>query len=714
MDINYQLLDGCGIISINSNILSCEPRSKIIKHLKEAQLDKSVKRVLIIGNKEQYSSAHTLSYYASKDAYKNLTVAELAKAIEEIDKPVIAAIYSHAISAELEISLSCHYRIANKNAKFGFPEVKYGLIPTGGGTQRLPRLIGIKNAFSLLQSGKIVPTAVALKYNLIDDVSYDVLNYNDFIQYAIDFATTINENDVKTRRNKLETIMSTDDFDFIKKSDDLISKSIFDAVLNTTKMSIYEGNKVEERIFDLLYRSPHFKSILYVVKAQDNLKKWNIRNSEINHSVTPNDIKLGGVVGLGTMGRGIAISFLSAGIPIIVLEQNPMALKNGIKYMHNMLQETLDRSIITQRQADRMKSMITGTSDYSDFKNCDFVIEAVFEDIEVKKEVFYKLDKFCKPGAILASNTSALNIDEIAGFTKRPNKVMGTHFFAPAHIMKLLENVYGSKSDAKTIATGMHLGNRMKKVTVLVGNCMGFVGNRMYLNYMMECDFMLEEGLFPREVDAALENYGLTFGRYRVADLSGCDILYLVHKNLGFIKNDESFVPPIRYSNFTNLLYKHRRYGQKVGAGWYDYTKEKPTEPLNSNFMHNLIRDERHKKGLIARSIPPEEVVERALYPLINEGFKILEDGIASSPFDIDLVWLYGYSWPKHTGGPMHYAFTVGLKKILKRIEYYHKTFGSKSPHWIPSEMLVYLASLNEIPALDCWVDVWHQRRSKL
>nr|XP_018671351.1 peroxisomal bifunctional enzyme-like isoform X2 [Ciona intestinalis] len=446
----------------------------------------------------------------------------------------------------------------------------------------------------------------------------------------------------------------------------------------------------------------------YADLSEQKLRNWSLPSTTANGNVSPMMVRKTAVLGLGTMGK-----------IVYVFEMNKTSLDSGVNALYDILHRLVQRKLMTQQNMQQLKAAIIPSHNYNDLHDVDLVIEAVFEDKQLKKTIFKKLDEVCKPSAILATNTSSLNIDEIASVTKRPDKVIGMHFFAPAHLMRLLENVRGSNSSPQTIVTAMDLGKQMNKVTVLVGNCKGFVGNRMYFYYIIESDFLLEEGAYPHEVDKALTDYGFTMGRYQVGDLSGNDVHYRVREMQGMLQKQQPTSAPERYRNgvrycpLADMLVEAGRHGQKTdGKGWYQYIAGSRMPRIDPQVI-KMIDDHRTKHNIKPRKISEKEIIERLLYPMINEGFKILEDGIADNPWDIDMVWLHGYAWPRNTGGPMFYANTVGLPQVLKVIEERWKLAGASEPHWKPSKMLTWLIKHHGNPDINDWIKLYKERNAR-
>lgn len=718
---SYAQQNGVDIISLDNppqNLLSLRTRKFIYEYVKKASSSSS-SAVILCGKGVGLSAGVDIGEFGKTGHRDFPTLLDLTSAIEDCCKPVIAAIHGYAFSGGLELALACHYRIAKSNAKFGFPsEVLIGLIPAAGGTQRFPRLAGVTNAMEWTSGGKLYTANASAKIGLLDRV---VPPNADIVSEAIQFSKTLANINLANRRVSLMKIpnLNTEDAEEIagnfvrllhKKSRGAFAPlACIEAVRYAAKSTFEQGMKKELELARMLLDSGQSRASIYAFLAEREGEKWTVPGTNKNSwSFSGMPVKLGAVIGLGTMGRGIAVNLLRARIPVIVLEMNEKSLEQGFKDLNSVLDDMVRWNHITSENRLEMKSSITATMDYSKLSNVDIVIEAVFEDLLLKKTIFQRLDKVCKPSAILATNTSALDIDVIAAVTQRPDKVMGMHFFAPANLMRLLENIPGAKTSGETIATCMEMGKKMRKVTVLVGNCHGFVGNRMYIHYMNESDYLLEEGAYPETVDKALTDYGFVMGRYLAGDISGNDVYYRVRHSSGLTMQQNPGKDPrnrngIRYCPLADYLYEKGRYGTKRGAGWYDFGTNK--RPVPSPEITKMIESYRSHLDIVPKRIDSQEILERMLYPLINEGFKILEEGFASSPMDIDMVWIHGYAWPKHTGGPMYYSSTVGLPKLLERIRYFHSKFGQACPHWIPSKMLIGLAEEYGNPPIEKWME---------
>ncbi len=602
---------------------------------------------------------------------------EVQAAMEDSPIPVIAAIHGTALGGGLETALAAHYRVAVASAKVGLPEVNLGLLPGGGGTQRLPRLTGVPTALEMMTSGRHVPAAEALQLGVVDEV----VDQGELRDAAVAFAARAVTDGlplVKVRDRSDQLADAKDDpqlfADFRasiarKTRGFLAPEYIVQCVEAAANLPFDEGIKVEGKLFMELVTGPQSAAQRYAFFAERAANKI----PDIAKDTPVIDVQKCGVLGAGTMGGGIAMNFANVGIPVTIVERDQDALDRGLGVVRKNYQRS--RSMTPEMVEQRM-ALITGSTDKADFADCDIVIEAVFEDMALKQSIFRELDEICKPGAILASNTSALDINEIASVTSRPESVIGMHFFSPANVMKLLENVRGEKSSDTVVASTMAIGKQIKKVPVMVGVCRGFVGNRMLFMRGAESERMILEGATPAQVDRVLYDFGFPMGPFAMSDLAGLDIGW---------KEETSSSSTIR-----EVLCENGRRGQKNGRGYYTYDPETRASTPDPE-VEQLIKDFAIGKGIEQREVTDQEVLERLLYPMVNEGAKILDEGIAIRGSDIDVVWVNGYGWPLYRGGPMYWADQVGLAEIVEKIEHYAETLGGN--HWNLSPLLERLAA---------------------
>jgi 3-hydroxyacyl-CoA dehydrogenase len=672
-----------GLITVNNppvNALSQAVRAGIKVGIEKGIADSDVAAMIIICEGRTFIAGADIREFGKPPLAPFLP--DVCQFIEDSPKPVIAAIHGTALGGGLEVPLSCHFRIALASAKVGLPEVKLGLLPGAGGTQRLPRVAGVQAALEMITSGTPVAAVKAKAMGILDEVTD-----GDLKTAALAFAKKIIDQKLPIRKvssltAKVDSPSVFEDFaqSIARKSRGFIAPfKCIEAVKVATQLPFAEGMKRERAIFLELQASDQSKAQRHVFFAEREV----VRIPGLPDNQPTREIKSVGVLGAGTMGGGIAMCFVNAGIPVVLLEVKQEFLDKGLAVIKKNYANTVAKGKLKQDVMDKRLSLIKPTLSYDDLKNVDLVIEAVFEDMAVKKEVFGKLEAVCKPGAILASNTSYLNIDDIAATTKRPQDVMGMHFFSPANVMRLLENVRGAKTSPEVYATAMKVGKTIGKVPVLVGVCDGFVGNRMLAKRTRECGFMLEEGALPWQIDKVIYNFGFPMGPYAMGDMAGLDVGWRNRK-----AKFDSLTPREKTCNILDKICEMGRFGQKTGSGFYKYDEKRHATP--DPLIEEIIINHSKEVGITRRVISDQEIIERAIYSMINEGAKILEEGIAARPLDIDVVWLYGYGFPIYLGGPMFYADTVGLKKIYDAILKYKDMVGAE--YWTPSPLLERLA----------------------
>jgi 3-hydroxyacyl-CoA dehydrogenase len=607
---------------------------------------------------------------------------DVVQYIEDSPKPMIAAIHGTALGGGLEVALSCHFRLAAPNAKVGLPEVKLGILPGAGGTQRLPRLAGARQALDMIVNGSHIPAREALAAGVIDEIVE-----GDLKGAAIAFAERVVAEQrpirrVSTLAVKVDTPNLFEEYakGIARKQRGFLAPfHCIKAVQAAAELPFAAGIQRERELSLELHASSQAKAQQHTFFAEREASKI----PGLAADIVPRDIKSVGVLGAGTMGGGIAMCFANAGIPVALLETSQENLDRGMNTIRKNYANTVAKGGLKQEEMDRRLGFITPTLSYDALKNADMVIEAVFEEMGVKREVFTKLDAVCKQGAVLASNTSYLNINEIAAVTKRPQDVIGMHFFSPANVMKLLENVRGDKTSPEVCATAMKIGKTIGKVPVLVGVCDGFVGNRMLAKRTREAYFMLEEGASPQQIDKVLYDFGFPMGPFAMSDLAGLDVGWRNRK----AKLDK-LTPREQACNILDKVCELGRYGQKTGAGFYQYDEKRTATP--DPVIEELIVGHSKERGLSRRAISDQEILERCLYAMINEGAKILEEGIAARPLDIDVIWIYGYGFPVYCGGPMFYADQIGLGKVYEAILKYQEQVGAE--YWKPAPLLEKLA----------------------
>ncbi len=677
-----------GVITINNppvNALSPGVPEGIFESIEKLLTDKELKAAVLIGGGSTFIAGADIKELEKMAAGKprGAGLLPLLLKIEDCRKPVVAAIHGTALGGGMETAMACHYRVATRSAKVGQPEVKLGIIPGAAGTQRLPRLAGVAKAVEMCSEGNPIAAQEAFELEIIDK-----LIDGDLLTGAIAFAQEMATKPIpktRERNNKLGTPeQNAPSFTAArenarKKQRGLMAPlAAIDAVEAATKLPFEEGCQAEQRLFAECLSSSQAKALMHVFFAEREVAK--LPDVPKDTPVIP--IKTAGVVGAGTMGGGISMVLANAGIPVLVKEADQAALDRGMANIQKNYANSVKRGRFTQQFVDERLKLIQPTLSLDGFAGVDLVIEAVFEGMALKKEVFGQLEKTCKPGAVLASNTSTLSIDEIASATHRPQFVIGTHFFSPANVMRLLEIVRGKATSKEVIATCMQLSKKLGKVGVLVGNCRGFVGNRMFHPYVRESVFLLEEGATVQDVDSALYDFGMAMGPLAVGDLAGLDVGWRIRKEYRHLEK-----PGIRQPFAGDRLCEMGRFGQKTGAGWYKYGENRRAIPDPE--VTALIRKWAAEAKIPQRQMGREEIVDRCLYALVNEGARILQEGYALRAGDIDIIYINGYGFPAHRGGPMWYADTVGLKNVYSRVLEFHKQHGEL---WEPAPLLKQMA----------------------
>ena len=687
MSAEYQVNGAVAVITLANppvNGLGLATRTAAVAGIRQALADETVKAIVITGAGKAFSGGADIKEFNSPKALTEPTLHTLINVVEQSTKPVVAAIHSVCMGGGLELALGCNYRVAAPGAQMALPEVKLGILPGAGGTQRLPRVLGLEMALNMSVSGTPVASEKLAGTALFDDV---IAPGADLLAAAVAFATKVA--DVrplpKVRERKVDYPNHEAFLQFSRNTVKAMSGPFpaplkcVDAVAAAVTMKFDDGLKYERELFMQLVQSPESKALRHAFFAERVASKV----PDVPADTPVRTIASAAIVGAGTMGGGIAMNFANAGIPVMLLETKQEALDKGLATIRKNYENTVKKGKLTQEKAEQRIALVSGTLAYADIAQADIVIEAVFEELGVKEAVFKQLDAVMKPGAILASNTSTLDLDKIAAFTNRPQDVVGTHFFSPANVMKLLEIVRGAKTGKDVLATALALSKKLKKTGVVSGVCDGFIGNRMIEQYSRQAGFLLEEGCLPEQVDKAVEKFGFAMGPFRMGDLAGNDIGWAIRKRRYVEK------PDVTYSKTADLLCELGRYGQKTGAGWYDYKpgdrKAYPSEQVNAMIVQHSA-----DIGVARRKISDQEIVERLVYALVNEGARILEEGIALRASDIDMVYLTGYGFPLFRGGPMFYADTVGLPNVLDTIAGYAN--GRHGEAWTPAPLLVKLA----------------------
>ena len=668
------------VLTVNNppvNALSQHVRQGLDEGLKQAIADAAVSAIVIACAGRTFIAGADITEFGKPPASPSLHV--VLELIENSAKPVIAAIHGTALGGGLEVTLACHYRVGVKDARFGLPEVKLGLLPGAGGTQRLPRVVGVEKALSMMVSGDPIRADEALKHGLLDEIVE-----GDLTSAGVAFAEK-----VLNERRALKKIRDLDEkvaavrgkpeiFAAFRKSVARQTRgfrapeNIVKAVEAAVSLPFEQGIKRERELFGELLNSPESKAQRYFFFAEREAAKI----PDVPADTPVKDVKKAAVIGAGTMGGGIAMNFANVGIPVTVVEVKQDVLDRGLGVVRKNYENTASKGRMTMQDVDKRMRLLTGTTDFGAVKDADIIIEAVFEEMPIKKEVFAKLDAVAKPDAVLATNTSTLDVNEIASATRRPESVIGMHFFSPANVMRLLENVRGAKSSKTTIATAMAVGRRINKVPVLVGVCYGFVGNRMLHQRGIQAERLILEGALPHQVDKVLYDFGFPMGPFAMSDLAGLDVGWRIRKGRG-----------VR-SEVADRICELGRFGQKTGAGYYKYDDKRTPSPDSE--VEKIIVDVATEMGITRRHIDDEEILQRLLYPMVNEGAKILEEKIAIRASDIDVIWVYGYGWPVYRGGPMFWADQLGLKNLRDKMNEFKKQSGDA--FWTPAPLLSRVA----------------------
>ena len=687
--VTFERHDDVALLRLSNppvNGLSFAMRAALGARVGEALADDAVAAIVIAGADRMFCGGADIREFSAPPPPGAASLPAVLDEIEASPKPVVAAIHGVAAGGGMEVALACHVRLAAPGTRLGLPEVTLGILPGAGGTQRMPRLIGVEQALDVIVGGKLHPVDQALALGFVDERVE-----GDLVETAIARARQLAADGSPLRRaselkEHLEAARGRPEiFDDFRKKMAKRARGFdapyacVDCVETTLTMPYAAALKNERAVFNRLRESDQSAAQRHAFFAEREVAKI----PDVPKDIPVRQIAAVGVVGCGTMGGGIAMSIANAGLPVSILESSREALDRGMAIIRKNYAATVAKGRLSQAEMDARLARIAPTVDDADLGAADVVIEAVFEELTLKKEVFARLDRVCKPDAILATNTSTLDVDEIAAATSRPEQVIGTHFFSPANVMKLMENVRGARTSPETIATVMKLSKKLGKVGVLVGVCDGFVGNRMLYAYRRQADFLLEEGALPAQVDKVVYDFGLPMGPYQMADLAGLDVSWRVRKAQAPTRPAH-----LRYSPIADRICEMGRYGQKTGAGWYRY-EEGSRVPIPDPAIHALIAGVSAELGITRRTIGDEEIVPRCLYPLVNEGAKILEEGLAQRASDIDVIWMHGYGFPRYRGGPMFWADLVGLRTIYDTMSRLYDEHGE----WLePAPLLKRLA----------------------
>ncbi|MCG9916691.1 MAG: 3-hydroxyacyl-CoA dehydrogenase NAD-binding domain-containing protein [Phenylobacterium sp.] len=673
-------LDGdVAVITLNSppvNALSAAVRQGLFDAFTQANADAAAKAIVLICDGRTFIAGADITEFGG--AMAGASLPQVQDAIEGSTKPVIAAIHGTALGGGLEVALCAHYRVAVPSARLGLPEVNLGLLPGAGGTQRLPRVVGVETALAMMTSGRHVPAKEAKGLGLVDELVEEGQQREAALAYARKVVAEGRPlTKIRDQNEKLEAAKGKPEiFAAFRKANARKFRGFLAPEYNircieaAVNMPFNEGLEFERKLFLELMSGSQSAAQRYAFFAERQAQK--IPDVADDTPVLP--VNKVGIIGAGTMGGGIAMNFANVGIPVVLIEVKQDALDRGLATIRKNYERTASRGGITLEQVEERCALITGSLEMEALAEVDLVIEAVFERMDIKKDIFTKLDAICKPGAILSTNTSGLDIDEIASVTKRPESVIGLHFFSPANVMKLLEIVRADHTSKEVIATSMKLAKKIGKVAVLVGVCPGFVGNRILGQRQREAQKLVMEGAMPWDIDRVLYDFGFPMGPFAMSDLAGLDIGWVKERSKG--------------ESIRDVLCELDRRGQKTGAGYYDYDESRNAVP--SPVTEQVIKDFIVKTGANPRDVTDEEILERCIYPMINEGAKILEEGKAIRPSDIDVVWQNGYGWPVYRGGPMWYGDHVGLPKVLAKMQEFHATMGDQ---FKPSALLEKLVA---------------------
>jgi 3-hydroxyacyl-CoA dehydrogenase len=691
MSASYQVHGSVAVITLDNppvNGLGFETRRGIAEGLERAHADAAVRAIVLTGAGKAFSGGADIKEFGSPKAIAEPNLLSLIRLFDDAGKPTVAAINGTCMGGGLELALGCHYRVAAPKVAVALPEVKLGLVPGAGGTQRLPRVLGVETALNMIVRGDPVTSDVLAA--LPGQKLFDRIVEGDFLAGALAFAGEVAGARPLKRVRDLKLVHPNPDayFQFARNTVKAMARHFpapakcVDCIEQATKASFEDGLRFERETFMALMATPESRALRHAFFAERAASKI----ADVPEDTPQRTIKKVAVIGAGTMGGGISMNFLNAGIPVTILEMKQEALDRGVATIRKNYESQVKRGKLKADQYEGRMALLTTTLAYDQIKDTDLVIEAVFEEMGVKEKVFKTLDEVMKPGAILASNTSTLNVDRIAAFTKRPQDVVGMHFFSPANVMKLLEVVRGAKTGKDVLATVMAIAKKIRKTAVVSGVCDGFIGNRMIEQYVRQAGFLLEEGCTPTQVDRAIEKFGFAMGPFRMGDLAGNDIGWAIRKRRYVEK------PNLRYSKTADVLCEMGRFGQKTGAGWYDYAPGK-RDPIPSRQVEEMIAKHRTELGITPRRIDDDEIVHRLVYSLVNEGAKILDEGIAGKASDIDMVYLTGYGFPLHRGGPMCYADQRGLYNVVQAMKKFAANPHDDAAFWQPAPLLAKRAA---------------------
>lgn len=694
MSADYAVHGDVAVITLNNppvNGLGLATRQAFMQGLEKALAEDAVKAVVVTGAGKAFSGGADIKEFGSPKAIQEPHLVNLINALDNASKPVVAALHTVVMGGGLELALGCHYRVAAPGCDVALPEVILGLIPGAGGTQRLPRVLGVEAALNMIVSGEPIKSemiAMLPGQKLFDLMASSAATLMDeaiaFAQSVVGTSPLPRVRDLPCKHPNADAFFkfSTNMVNGMTKGKYPAPLKCIEAVQNATKMKFDQGMEAERELFTNLMWTPECRALRHLFVAQRATTKI----ADVPADTPVRDIKSVAVIGAGTMGGGISMNFLNAGIPVKILEMKQEALDKGIAIIEKNYQAQVKKGKLKEDKLAQRMALLSTTLNYEDLKDADLVIEAVFEDMGVKETVFKKLDEVMKPGAILASNTSTLDVNAIAAFTQRPHDVVGLHFFSPANVMKLLEVVRGAATGKDVMATVMGVAKKIKKTAVVSGVCNGFIGNRMIEQYSRQAGFLIEEGCTPQQVDKAVEKFGFAMGPFRMGDLAGNDIGWAIRKRRYVEK------PNLKYSKTADLLCELGRFGQKVGKGWYDYLPGK-RDAIPNKEVEDMIAQHRSTLGITPRKISDEEIVQRLVFSLVNEAALILEEGIAARASDIDMVYITGYGFPIYRGGPMNYADQFGLFNVVQAMHRFAKNPHDDAQFWQPAPLLARLVA---------------------
>ena len=689
--VNYAVVDNVACIVFQNppvNSMGHNLRLALMQALDRAEAAPEVRAVVMTGSERVFSGGADITEFGTPKASQSPTLRNLIDALDEYEKPVIAAIDGICLGGGLELAMAAHYRVASQRAVLGLPEVKLGLLPGGGGTQRLPRLVGLERGLDMIVNGLRVEAGKLAGTPLVD-----LVVDTPVLDAAVAFARECVASGSVLRRTRDMKIAEPDAEAFLQVTRRNVAAankhfpapSLCVEAVAGCLLPFDEGLKKERVLFMQLMNSPESAALRHVFGAE----RAALKVPGITSDTTKRDIRRVGVIGAGTMGGGISMNFLNAGIPVTLLEAEQAALERGVGIIRRNYENTMKKGRLTQAQVDERMALLSTTLQYEDLSDVDLVVEAVFEEMGVKEKVFRTLDAVLKPGAILATNTSTLDVNTIASFVKRPQDVVGLHFFSPANVMKLLEIVRADQTSPEVLATSLALAKLIGKQPVVSGVCDGFIGNRMLNGYRAAGEELLLHGASPAQIDRALEDFGFAMGPYRMGDLAGLDIGWAVRKR----RQAEN--PQMDFSSVADRICEAGRFGQKTGAGWYRYESGN-RQALEDPVVTQILSDYRKEKGIEPRQFSPKEIVERCVFGLVNEGARILEEGIALRASDIDVVYLNGYGFPLHRGGPMHYAQQIGLYNVVRAMKRFARQSDQAEQFWQPAALLAQCAESGE------------------